>query len=393
MSGQQQMTTATRTISFLCFLLVLAAPGFGDKKQPEIEVPYEPTPPQVVEQMLKLAKVTEADMVYDLGCGDGRIVIAAAQKYKAHGFGVDLDPQRIEECRMNAENAAVADRLQFKVGDIMQTDISKATVVTLYLLDEVNLMLRPKLLRELPPGTRIVSHAFYMADWKADKSESPAKARNKVIYLWIIPAPVGGVWQWTAKTPAGEAPFSLDLTQEFQVVRGNLFSASTKKAPIREATLNGRELAFTSTVFDGPRQVKVSFKGTVDGDTIKGTQQWQGGSQAGAREWVAKRTPVEIAGSWRLKVQGSPEPLDGVLRLARENGQLKATYIADKDKKEIALPGFSSWGTSIYFEIPSGNEEERGPIFSGSLEGGSGTGKVSKTGWGKGPTWAAQREN
>jgi SAM-dependent methyltransferase len=371
------------------FLLALVVPSLGDRPEAKIEVPFEPTPPQVVEDMLKLAKVTEADVVYDLGCGDGRIVIAAAQKLKARGFGVDLDTQRIEECKENAKIAGVADRVQFKVGDIMETDLSPATVVTLYLLDEVNLMLRPKLFRELKPGTRVVSHAFHMADWKSDKAEHPPKARNDVIYLWIIPAPVGGVWQWTSKTDAGETQYRLELTQQFQVVQGRMVLPDSKTAKIADATLTGPEFAFTATVPDGKRRAKVTFKGTIEGDTIKGTQQWQSGSKAGAQEWVAKRNPVDIVGSWRVKVEASPEPLDGVLRLEKKDGALKASYVADKDKKEIALPGFSSWGTSIYFNIPAG--EATGPIFSGSLTGDSGNGKITIKDREEKAVWTAQR--
>jgi precorrin-6B methylase 2 len=365
----------------------------GDKKQVEIEVPFEPTPPQVVDQMLKLAGVNEADTLYDLGCGDGRIVVMAAQKYKAHGFGVDLDSQRIEECKENAQSAGVTDRVQFKMGDIMQQDLRPATAVTLYLLNEVNLMLRPKLYRELKPGTRIVSHAFHMADWKADKTEHPPKARDNVIYLWIMPAPVGGVWQWTTKTAKGEETCRLDLRQEFQVVLGSLTVAGSKKGRISGASLSGRALQFSATMPDGQRQAKVLFKGVVDGDTIKGTQQGPGGSRAGAQEWVAKRDPVNLAGSWRIKVQDSPEPLDGVLRLDEKDGALKATYIADKDKNETALPGFIAQGASINFEIPiKQGDEDRGPVFSGALGGDRGDGRVTQEGSKDKLVWVAQRE-
>jgi len=389
MSNQRFTKRLVRTVGFLGLLLLMVAPIVGDKPQPEIAVPFEPTPPQVVDEMLKLGNVTADDVVYDLGCGDGRIVIAAAQKLKARGFGVDLDPQRIDECKENAESAGVADRLQFKVGDIMQTDLAPATVVTLYLLDEVNLMLRPKLFHELKPGTRIVSHAFHMADWRADKTEHPPKARNEVIYLWILPASVGGVWQWTGKNPQGATQYRLDLEQEFQVVRGELTSGEGKKAPISNVSLNGRELLLSAQVADGQRQVRVNFRGTVDGDTIKGTQQWRGGSRAGTYEWIAQRTPVDLSGSWRIKVQASEEPLDGVLRVERKNGDLKATYVGDKDKKDIALTGFIAWGTSVYFNIPA---EDKSPIFTGSLSGNTGNGKVTREGTSATLVWTGQRE-
>ena len=390
MADKRFLKLAAGTFAFLAMLLLISRPIVADKKQPEIEVPFEPTPPQVVADMLKLAKVAADDYVFDLGCGDGRIVVTAAKTYGAKGFGVDLDPQRIEECKENAEGAGVADRLQFKVGDIMQADLRPATVVTLYLLDEVNLMLRPKLFRELKPGTRIVSHAFHMADWKADKTEHPPKARNDVIYLWVMPAPVGGLWQWTVKTPQGETQYRLDLEQEFQVVRGELTAAGSKRARISGVTLAGREFRFNAQVPDGKRQVRVTFSGTADGDTIKGTQQWQGGSRAGTYEWVAKREPVDLAGSWKIKVQSSEQSLDGVLKIERKEGNLAATYISDKDNNATELKGFIAWGSSVHFDIPAG--EDKSLIFTGSLTGEAGRGKVAQEGMSATMPWTAQRE-
>jgi SAM-dependent methyltransferase len=149
------------------------------------EVPYVPTPPEVVDAMLKMAKVTKDDVVYDLGSGDGRIVIAAAKQYGARGIGVDIDPKRVEEARANAKRAGVADRATFKEQDLFDTDLREATVVTMYLLPQVNLRLRPKLFRELKPGTRVVSHSFDMGGWKPLQTET---INGKTIYYWEIPA-------------------------------------------------------------------------------------------------------------------------------------------------------------------------------------------------------------
>jgi ribosomal protein L11 methylase PrmA len=131
-----------------------------------------------------MAQVTGNDTVYDLGCGDGRIVITAALKYGARGVGIDIDPERIKEATANARDERVADRVRFVLGDLFEADISPATVVTLYLLTELNLKLRPKLLRELNPGTRIVSHAFGMGDWKPERE---VKIGDTPVYLWRIP--------------------------------------------------------------------------------------------------------------------------------------------------------------------------------------------------------------
>ena len=149
-----------------------------------LDVPYVPTPMKVVDAMLDLAKVTKADLVYDLGCGDGRIVVRAAQRFGCRGVGVDLDPQRIVEARANAKNAGVAHLTRFEVGDVFDFDIAPATVVTMYLLPEVNLRLRPRLWKELAPGTRIVSHDFDMGDWTPVQRVEIDRSR---IFLWIVP--------------------------------------------------------------------------------------------------------------------------------------------------------------------------------------------------------------
>src|SRR5215470_17646726 len=135
------------------------------------DVPFVPTRQEVVEQMLRLAEVKPEDVVYDLGCGDGRIVVTAAQKFGARGVGVDIDPQRVAEANANAKRAGVEKRVAFKLDDLFQADIHEATVVTLYLLPDVNLRLKPKLLRDLKPGTRVVSHDFNMGDdWQPEKT-------------------------------------------------------------------------------------------------------------------------------------------------------------------------------------------------------------------------------
>ena len=148
--------------------------------------PYVPTPQDVVDRMLADANVTSSDVVYDLGSGDGRIVITAAKKYGAHGVGIDIDPDRISESRSNARSAGVGDLVEFQRGDILQADVSRATVVTLYLVSSGNLKLRPILTRQLRPGARIVSHAFGMGDWKPDKVDQfkDAQGDDRVIYVW-----------------------------------------------------------------------------------------------------------------------------------------------------------------------------------------------------------------
>ncbi len=164
--------------------LVAGAILFAQSAPRTPDVPFVPTSQTLVVEMLKLANVTKADTVYDLGCGDGRIVIAAAKQFGAHGVGVDINPERIQEANENARRAGVADKVKFIEGDLFTADIRPATVVTLYLLPSVNLKLRPRLLAELKPGTRVVSHSFDMDDWKPDKT---IDVDGSQLYLWAIP--------------------------------------------------------------------------------------------------------------------------------------------------------------------------------------------------------------
>lgn len=150
----------------------------------ELDVIYVPTREPVMDAMLRLAQVDSADVVYDLGCGDGRIVIAAAQRFGASGVGIDLDPQRIKEANENAIEAGVTDKVEFIEGDLFESDFSEATVVTLYLLTELNERLKPLLMEQLKPGTKVVSHAFSMGDWEPDHQE---EVDGTTVYLWTIP--------------------------------------------------------------------------------------------------------------------------------------------------------------------------------------------------------------
>lgn len=170
----------------LLIVLFIALTGIIARAQEEeYDVPYVPTPENVVAEMLKLANLKAGDVLYDLGSGDGRIVITAAQKYGVKGVGVDINPERIKEAQENARKAGVEDQVTFREGDLFEQDISKASVVTLYLLPAVNLKLRSKLFKELKPGSRVVSHSFDMGDWKPDKE---IEVDGRKIYFWVIPA-------------------------------------------------------------------------------------------------------------------------------------------------------------------------------------------------------------
>ncbi len=188
-----KITLLALVLGLLTFTHSLTAPA-QDKNKPEIEVPYVPTNEKVVTAMLKLAAVKEGETVYDLGCGDGRIVIAAVKDFKAKkGLGLDFNPERLKDCAKSVEAAKLDDTqkkaLVFKQGDVLKLtpeDFKDVDVVTLYLLPEVNLRLKPVLQKGLKPGARIVSHDFDMGDWKADKTEEVAADRTHTIYLWTI---------------------------------------------------------------------------------------------------------------------------------------------------------------------------------------------------------------
>ena len=251
--------------------------------------PYVPTPNEVVIEMMKMAGVTKDDVVYDLGSGDGRIVIIAAKEFGAKGVGVEIDPELINKSNENARVAGVSDRVKFVDQDLFKADLSEATVVTLYLLPDVMQQLRPKFLRELKPGTRIISHQFDMKEWKPDRSEVLRQpSRLHLVNYWIIPAQVAGTWQWTMPTATGEKRYTLQLRQQFQEVNGTL-STETGQMPLTEAKLTGDQLRFKLTQSVQEAGGAMQFKGRVSDNTITGSVEIARGKQAERRDWVAVR--------------------------------------------------------------------------------------------------------
>jgi SAM-dependent methyltransferase len=222
--------------------------------RPRLDVPYVATDMEVVDAMLGLAEVRPGDYVIDLGSGDGRILIAAARSNGARGFGVDIDPARIRESTENARAAGVSGRVTFRRQNLFQTPLAEADVLTLYLLPEVNLRLRPRILAEMRPGTRVVSHDFDMGDWRWDQRQRVGSA---VIYLWTVPARVAGNWRLTA----GGRTYPLAFAQHYQRVTG---TAGT--ARVEQGEVSGDRIRFRANLGDGRR----TFAGRVSGDTIEG---------------------------------------------------------------------------------------------------------------------------
>lgn len=207
---------------------------YSDIDPPDLilDVPYVPTDERVVQMILDFAGVTSKDTLFDLGCGDGRIVVAAALERSARGIGVDMDPMRIAEAMEYAGNTGVEHLVDFIEGDLMEIDYSEATVVTLYLLDHVNVQIRPRLLNELRPGTRIVSHAFDMGDWKPDKRMNYGGAN---LFKWIVPAKVEPIQEW--QTEQGDT-YRVELKQKYQKLTGKAW-INGEPAELKSALLKG----------------------------------------------------------------------------------------------------------------------------------------------------------
>ena len=276
----------TILVAFLAMAPALAQ-DWGD-------TPYVQTPQNVVDTMLEIAKVGAGDTIIDLGSGDGRMVITAAKKHGARGFGVDLDRKLVALANRNAAKAGVADRAVFYQRDLHATDVSAATVMSIYLLPEVNLMIRTRLLATLKPGTRIVSHDYGMGEWRPDyftELAAPGKTvgigeRSK-IYYWVVPGHAAGRWVWRLAREGKPVDFELALRQNFQVIEGTL-KAGGRSARVENARLTGESIAFSASV-DGSRY---EFSGRIFNNAIEGTARVVRGAESRELEWSAARAEI-----------------------------------------------------------------------------------------------------
>ncbi|REC94600.1 methyltransferase domain-containing protein [Kushneria indalinina] len=245
----------------------------------ELDVPYVPTPQPVVAGMMEMGEVSEGDRVIDLGSGDGRIAIAAA-KLGAEVLGVDIDPERIGEANDNAEREGVTDRVEFRQEDLFDTPIADADVLTLYLLPTINQQLRPKILADMAPGTRVVSHAFDMGDWHSDEQRT---IDGRTVYLWHVPARVEGEWQMMQ----GDTSITLTLSQRYQEVRGTA-QRDEQAVTVGNARLLGDRIAFT--LADGEHHQR--FYGRVTQDRIEAVEPieaLEGPGEPMDTDWQASR--------------------------------------------------------------------------------------------------------
>ena len=231
------------------------------------DVVWVPTPDEIVQRMLRMAKVTPQDTVYDLGAGDGKIAIAAG-KLGATAVGIEYNPDmaKLAQCYVQAEN--LAGKTRIIQGDVFKEDFSKASVVTMYLLPELNLKLRPIILN-MKPGTRVTSHQFTMGDWEPDET---AEVDYRTAYLWIVPAKVEGAW--TLREQGAANAYTVNLTQKYQKITGDVGAGSTKQ-PLVGATVRGEDISFA---FNDDKGVTRTLTGTVRGNELTGTLKGAGGA-------------------------------------------------------------------------------------------------------------------
>lgn len=271
-------------------LALAALVASAQQKEPDrTGGPYVPTPQVVVDQMLRMAGVGPNDYVLDLGSGDGVIVLTAAKQFKARGFGVDIDPELVKLSNNEAKRLGVADRVGFQVQDVFKADLSRATVLTLYLLPSMMTALQSKVFDELRPGTRVVSHDYHFGDWPADDQMSfdvPEKEKvngvpRATLYLWIVPAKIAGKWRLKIDG-AGSGDYELDLKQRFQAFGGSALAAG-RSTKLELPELRGETIRFGFAAGPG-RHV---FSGRVSGNTMQGTVEL--GVGKGAARWTATR--------------------------------------------------------------------------------------------------------
>lgn len=269
-----------------------------ESRSDQFDVPYVPSTTAVLDTMYGYTKPTKDDYIMDLGSGDGRIVINAAKKFGASGHGMDLNEGLVAIANARARSAGLADRAKFYVRDLFKEDISKATIVTMYLLPEVVMQLRPKLFNELKPGTRIASHDYHMGDWRFDAAkvvDSVTQGEEDIVYYWMVPAKIAGMWTWQIEYPGYmDKPLELRgyLNQHFQDIGGRV-NIGLQPMRIHDAKLAGTKIAFSITGELDDRIVRQDYTGTVNGSHITGTVRFYGGVAPKAFPWSAFRSQAD----------------------------------------------------------------------------------------------------
>jgi len=349
-------------------------------------IPYVATRNDTVQDMLWIANVGRDDVVYDLGSGDGRIVIAAVRDFGARrAVGIEIDPNRIGQSRESAEKAGVKDRVEFIQGDLFTTDFQQASVVTLFLGHQSNIKLRLKMLTILKPGTRIVSHQFGMGEWEPDKAltvrtvylgmwgeaGSPFKNNPRVpnytgneshfgtsekIMMWVVPAPVAGIWRGKVHTAQGLQDLQLILHQRLSEVTGT-FQVSSKANQAGRVLVDlwGSHLrVWCIPDHMGYGRFDLRFDGHVHENTMKGTLAVTDEGRLQERAWEAQRDKADFAGTWEWPCASGPRSVK--LHIERRDGHLIASYM-DRDQTTL-VTDFYDCGGGFYFTLLIGREDE-----------------------------------
>ena len=301
------MSLATRWYGPLAAALLFFAPAAAIAQDGRGDVVYVPTPQVVVDEMLRMAKVTGNDFIIDLGSGDGRIIITAAKKYGARGFGVDLDTYLLKIANAAAKKEGVTDRASFVEQNLFETDLSRATVITSYLLPEMNRKLRPKLLA-LKPGTRVVAHDYAMGEWDPDEEKTllvPEKVvgdpGKSYVYSWIIPALAAGRWESQIAVSGKPVSYLFNLEQNFQLVHGTV-RVGDRDIKLPQVRLAGEVIAFKVDVPVAGKPVSHQFRGQISGGAIEGNVTVNDGSGPRVIPWKAKQT---ARGEMKMGVAGA----------------------------------------------------------------------------------------
>lgn len=404
-------------------VLTLSSHGLAETTAPfrSSSIPYVATRNDTVRDMLWIANVGKDDIVYDLGSGDGRIVIAAVRDFGARrAVGIEIDPNRIEQSRKNTQEAGVTDRVEFIRGDLFTTDFSQASVVTLFLGHRPNIDLRPKLLTILKPGTRIVSHQSGMGEWETDKALtvstvylgmwgqmwSPFKNNPRVpdytgneltpyegdkIFMWVVPAPIAGIWRGKIETDEDPQELRLTLHQRLSEDRGRFqLSGKSKLAGSTIVDLWGSHIRFWCRPDKTPYgKSELRFDGQVHENTMHGTIRLTEEGRHQEHEWKAQRDKVDFTGTWEWLCATGPRPVR--LRIERDDGKLTATYL-DQDRA-LPVADFYDLGGGFYFTLLIGRVEHGVRITDDTgwligqavLDQGSLTGKIEFYPYGDGP--------
>lgn len=350
-------------------------------------IPYVATRSDAVRDMLWMANVGKDDVVYDLGSGDGRIVIAAVRDFAARrAVGIEIDPKRIRQSRENAHKAGVTNRVELIQGDLFTTDFRQASVVTLFLGHESNIKLRPKMLRILKSGTRIVSHQFNMGEWQPDKTQTvrtvllgmygtlfspfsenlcvPDYTGNELdpyegdrIFMWVVPAPVAGIWRGKIETKQGQQDCQLILHQRLSKVTGTFqLSGQPNLAGGVHVDLWGSHVRFWCRSSPDPKgdygQFQVRFDGYVHGNTMKGTLAVIDHDKVQEHAWKAHRDRVDFTGTWEWPCATGSRSVR--LRIEQRDGHFIATYL-DRDRA-LSVTDFYDFGGGFYFTLLIGRK-------------------------------------